>query len=85
MAQAGKGADGGGVVSQHILRIMAGSARPTWLRSGETPVLPVGSERAIHRVAPTFIQSYPFSLCYDERKGFEYFLLLMKTHPSNKE
>ena len=29
MAQAGKGADGGGVVVQHILRIMAGSARPT--------------------------------------------------------
>ena len=30
MAQAGEGADGGGVVSQHILRIMAGSARPTF-------------------------------------------------------
>jgi hypothetical protein len=26
MAQAGKGTDDGGVVSQHILRIMAGSA-----------------------------------------------------------
>ena len=30
MAQAGKGADGDGVVSQHILRIMAGRARPTF-------------------------------------------------------
>ena len=29
MAEPGKGADDGGVVSQHILRIMAGSARPT--------------------------------------------------------
>ena len=29
MAQAGEGTDGGGVVAQHILRIMAGSAHPT--------------------------------------------------------
>ena len=32
MAQAGEGTDGDGVVSQHILRIMAGSARPTSIR-----------------------------------------------------
>ena len=43
MAQAGKGADGNGVVSQHSLRIMAGSARPTFLSTGETPVPPVTS------------------------------------------
>ena len=29
MADTGDGTDGGGVVSQHLLRIMAGSARPT--------------------------------------------------------
>jgi len=29
MTETGKGADGGGVISHHILRIMAGSARPT--------------------------------------------------------
>jgi hypothetical protein len=29
VAQAGERADDSGVVSQHILRIMAGSARPT--------------------------------------------------------
>ena len=31
MAHTGEGTDDGGVVSQHILRIMAGSARPTRL------------------------------------------------------
>jgi hypothetical protein len=31
LAQAGKGADGDGVVSRHILWTMAGSARPTGL------------------------------------------------------
>ena len=36
IAQAGKRADGGGVVSHHILRIMAGSARPTWLNCWAT-------------------------------------------------
>jgi len=30
MAQAGEGANGSGVVAQHILRIMAGSVRPTY-------------------------------------------------------
>ena len=60
MAQAGEGADGGGVVSQHILRVMAGSARPTFLSTGEKPVRPVGSGRATHRVAPTQIVSSLF-------------------------
>ena len=55
MAQTGEGADDGGVVSQHILRIMAGSARLQLRSTGETPVPPVGSERATHRVAPTQI------------------------------
>ena len=60
VAEAGEGADGGGVVSQHILRVMAGSARPTFLSTGEKPVRPVGSGRATHRVAPTQIVSSLF-------------------------
>jgi hypothetical protein len=41
MAHSREGADDGGVVTQHILRIMAGSVSPTFLSTGETPVLPV--------------------------------------------
>jgi hypothetical protein len=80
MAQTGKGADDGGVVYQHILRKWR--AVPALHDRHRRDACVTGLlYRATRRVAPTFIQSYPFWLYYVERKGFEYFRLLTKTHP----
>ena len=54
VAQAGERADGGGVVSHHILRIMAGSARPTFSVKHRRDACSTGLPyRATRRVAPT--------------------------------